>query len=243
MIQEAVERRSEFTFPVVVPVEYFPPDDSSALSYALDLSGNGAFISSDDHPLGIGIRFGMHLNLPLDQQSSRMFRREGTVIWNRMQPFKSKRNGMGVRFIKALPESLLLNALADNIERLMKETEAKKLLEEKVGSLQSELERAKRLVALGSYGERILFDLFNPILALSGQLEIIKMKMHEHKRRLEEHGEAHKRKFRRIIPELDKSCKELDKILGDYTVISELAHIVRDDRETLQRRLRMKYKS
>jgi len=243
MIQEAVERRSEFRFPVVVPVEYFPPDDSSLLSYTLDLSGNGAFISSDDRPLGIGIRFGMNLNLPFDEASSRIFRTEGTVIWNRMQPFKSKRNGMGVRFIKALPESLLLNALAGNVERLMKETEAKKLFEEKVERLQSELERAKRLVALGSYAEKILLDLSNPLLALSGQLEIIKMKMHEHKRSLEEREETDKRTFRKMIPEFDKSCKEIDKILGDYTVISELAHIVRDDRETLQRRLRMKYKS
>jgi hypothetical protein len=48
MMREPVERRSEFRFPVVVPVEYFKSDDSGILSYALDLSKNGTFISSDD---------------------------------------------------------------------------------------------------------------------------------------------------------------------------------------------------
>jgi len=48
MMREPVERRSEFRFPVVGPVEYFTPDDSGILSYVLDLSKNGTFISSDD---------------------------------------------------------------------------------------------------------------------------------------------------------------------------------------------------
>jgi hypothetical protein len=48
MMREPVERRSEFRFPVVVPVEYFKSDGTGILSYALDLNRMGTFISSDD---------------------------------------------------------------------------------------------------------------------------------------------------------------------------------------------------
>jgi hypothetical protein len=40
-----------------------------------------------------------------------------------VQPFKSKGNGMGVQFIEPLPEDVLLYALADNVRKLMKETD------------------------------------------------------------------------------------------------------------------------
>jgi len=237
MIQDSVERRSEFRFPVVVPVEYFPPDGSGILSYALDLCKNGVFISSDNHPIGIGVRFGMNLSLPVDQESSRIFRTEGTVAWNRMQPFKSKGNGMGVRFIEALSESLLLNALANNVRKLMRETEAKNLLEEKVEKLESELERVKRLVALGRCAEEILLELSIPILTLSKKLEMIKTKMHKHKRMLEGHEETNKEEFKSIATEFDNCHKEIDQILKDYKIISEFAKIVEDDGETLERKL------
>jgi signal transduction histidine kinase len=237
MMQESVERRSEFRFPIVVPVEYFPPDDSGILSYTLDLCKKGAFISSGNHPISIGSRFGMNLNLPVDQEASRIFRTEGTVAWNRMQPFKSKRNGMGVQFIEPLPESLLLNALADNVRRLMKESEAKGLLEERVEKLEPELEEKKRLAALGRFTEKILSEVSNPILALSGKLGIIKRKMHKHKRMLEEHEETDKEEFKRIIIEFNSCRKEIDQVLKDYKIISELAKIVEDDRETLERKL------
>jgi len=111
MIQVSVERRSEFRFPVVVPVEYFPPDDSGILSYCLDLNKAGTFISSDD-PLTVGSKFDMHLTIPANDESSKIFRTEGAVVWNKIQPFKSKRNGMGVKFIDPLSENLLLNALS-----------------------------------------------------------------------------------------------------------------------------------
>ena len=140
MMQEPVERRSEFRFPVVGPVEYFKPDDSGILSYVLDLSKNGTFISSDDPPV-LGSRLGIHLTIPVDDKSSKIFRTEGTVAWNRIRPFKSKSNGMGVQFIEPLPEDILLYALADNVRRLVKETEAKKLLEERVEKLEAELKR------------------------------------------------------------------------------------------------------
>jgi len=239
MIQDS-ERRSEFRFPAVVPVEYFPRDDSGILSYTLDISKNGTFISSDDHPISIGGRFGMHFTIPVDQESSKIFRTEGTVAWNRIQPFKSKRNGMGVKFIEPLPETVLLNASAYYIRKLVKETEAKKILGERVEKLESELEEAKRLATLGRYVQKILFDLSNPILALSGKLETIRMKMHTHKRMLEGHGES-KEEDRGIIAEIDNCCREVDQILKDYKIISELAHIRGDDRETLERKLKKRY--
>ncbi len=144
MMQEPVERRSEFRFPIVVPVEYFKPDDSGILSYVLDLSKNGTFISSDD-PLSMGRRLGIHLTIPVDYESSKIFRTEGTVAWNRIRPFKSKSNGMGVSFIEPLSEDVLLYALADNFRKLVKENEAKGLLDERVENLESELEETKRL--------------------------------------------------------------------------------------------------
>jgi hypothetical protein len=72
----------------------------------------------------MGSRFGMHLTIPVGRESCKIFRTEGAVVWNRIQLFKSKRNGMGVQFIEPLPEDVLLYALADNVKRLMKESEA-----------------------------------------------------------------------------------------------------------------------
>jgi len=59
MMQESAERRSEFRFPIVLPAEYFKPDDSGILSYSLDLSKMGTFISSDD-PLVLGCQMPRH---------------------------------------------------------------------------------------------------------------------------------------------------------------------------------------
>jgi hypothetical protein len=237
MSQESDERRSEFRFPVAVPVEYFMPDDSGIFSYTLDLSRRGAFISSDDHPLGVGVRFRMHLNLPVDQETSRILRTEGTVVWNRGQPYRSKRNGMGVQLIEPVPERLLLNALAESAQNFIRETEAKKGLEERVEKLESELAKAKRLTTLTRCAEKIIFELSNPILTLSGRLELISMKMREHTKMLGKHGKADEGEFQRITEEFDTWGKEIDQILGDYKVISELARIVADDGETLERKL------
>lgn len=239
-MQELVERRSEFRFPFVLPVEYFKPTGTGILSYALDLSKSGTFISSDD-PLSIGSRFSTHLTIPLDNESSKILRTEGEVVWNKIQPFKSKRNGMGVKFIEPLRESSLLSALAYNVKKLIKETEVKEVLEERVEKLESELEGAKRLAALGCYVEKILFELSNPILTLSGKLETIKTKMHKHKRMLEEHGDINKKESKGIIREFNKGCKEVDQILKDYKIISELVKIVGDDSETLERKLKERY--
>jgi signal transduction histidine kinase len=241
VIQESVERRSEFRFPVVLPVEYFKPTGTGILSYALGLSRSGTFISSDD-PLSMGSRFSSHLSIPLDNESSKILRTEGQVVWNKIQPFKSKRNGMGVKFIEPLREGSLLSALAYNVTKLIKETEVKQVLEERVEKLESELERAKRLAALGRYIQEILFELSNPILTLSGKLEIIKAKMNKQKRMLEEDEETNRKEFKEIIREFNKGCKEIDQILKDYKIISELAHMAQDDRETLERKLKKRYK-
>jgi len=211
------------------------------ISGLLDLSKNGMFISSDD-PLGIGSRFGMHLTIPFDRESSKILRTEGTAVWNKIQPFKSRRNGMGIKFIKPLPELLLLSTLASNVRKLVKESEVKKVLEEKVEKLVSQLEETKRLAVLGHCVEKILLDLSNPILTISGKLEIIKRKMNNHKRKLEEHLEEHegikKEEFKKIVLELDDDCKEVNQILKGYKVISKLADIVEGDRQTLERKLR-----
>jgi signal transduction histidine kinase len=242
MIQEAIERRSEFRFPVVVPVKYFTADGSEMFSYTLNLSNHGAFISTDDNSLDSGIRFSLNLGLSFDQETSRVFRTEGRVVWNRARRFKSSRNGMGVRFIEALPEWLLLKALGSDLERLIKETEAKGLLEERVERLESELERSKRLATLGRYAQQIVLELSNPIVTLIGTLERVKTKIYEHRRMLEGHEEINQEEFKRIVIELDKSCNKIDKILRDYKIISQLGKILRDDRETLERTLKRKYK-
>jgi Tfp pilus assembly protein PilZ len=241
MIQELAEKRSEFRFPVVVPIEYFKPNDSAILSYALDLSNRGTFISSDV-PLNIGSRFGMNLTIPVNDESSKIFQTEGTVVWDKVQPFQSKRNGMGVQFIEPLPESLLLKALANNITKLIKESESKKALEERVEKLESELEETKRLATLGRCTEKILFDLSNPILTLSGKLEIIKTKLHKYKKILEEQDKVGINGSKKIIAEFDNCCKNIDQILKDYKIISDVAHIVGDDREGIERRLLERYR-
>jgi len=241
MIEELAEKRSEFRFPVVVPIEYFKPNNSSILSYALDLSNSGTFISSDV-PLNIGSKFGMNLTIPVSEESSKIFQTEGTVIWDKVQPFQSKRNGMGVQFIEPLPESLLLKALANNITKLIKESESKKVLEERVEKLESELEEIKRLATLGRCVEKILFEVSNPILSLSGKLEIIKKKMHNHRKMLKGHGEINREECKKHIKDFNNYCKNIDQILKDYKIISDLAHIVGDnDKETIERRLMQRY--
>jgi len=240
MIQVPVERRSEFRFPVVLPVEYFKPDESGVLSYSSDLTKRGTFVSSDD-PLGIGTRFGMNLTIPFNREASKIHLTEGTVVWNRAQPFKSKRNGMGVKFVEPLPEGLLLRALAHNVRKLIKERDAKKVLEERVDKLEAELEAEKRLAVLGRFVEKILFDLSNPILTISGKLELIKAKMDKHKRTFEEQDVITKEEFKNIVTQLDNDCSEVEQILKGYKIISELAQIVEDDRESLEKKLKKKY--
>lgn len=235
MIQESVERRSEFRFPVVLPIEYFKPDDSGILSYTLDLSNKGTFISSDD-PINIGNKIGLNLTMPVNDGSSNFFRTEGTVMWDKKKPFK--RNGMGIKFIEPLSEGLLLSTLAHKYKALIKETEARKLLEEKVETLESELENVKRLAAFGHCMEKILFHVSNPILTLSGKLETTRRKMHKQRKMLEGQEENSKEYLKKIITEFDKYCKKIDQIVKDFKTISEFTRIAGDDSETIQRKLK-----
>ena len=242
MMVESVDKRTEFRFPVVVPMEYFRPDHSGILSYSLNLSKTGTFISSED-PFNIDSRFGMSLTIPIDNESSKIFLAEGTVVWKRAQPFKSTSNGMGVRFIDPLPENLLLNALAHDVKKLIKEAEAKRSLEQRLDKLESELEELKRLATLGRYTEKILFDVSNPILTLSEKLERIRARIHAHGRTVETHGGSNREEFKRVVSEFDNCCKEVAQILKGYKIISKLAHIGGDDKEPLEKRLKERYSS
>ena len=239
MTQDLANKRSGFRFPAVVPVEYFKPDDTGIVTYALNLCKNGTFISSDV-PVHTGNNLALKLNIPLNGYS-KIFKTKGIVVWERIQPFKSRENGMGVRFIEPLPEDILLSALADSTKKLIKEGEAKRALEEKVEKLESELEKFKRLATLGRYVEKILFEVSNPILALSGRLETIKRKIGEYKRVLEEHDKINKKEHKKIITDFDKCYNNIVKILEDYNVISELVEIVGYESETLERRLLQRY--
>ena len=237
MDQGSLERRSEFRFPLMLPVEYFSPNQSSVLSYSLDLAKSGTFISSDD-PFSIGSRFNMHFTIPIDKKSSKIFRTEGTVTWSKAQFFRSKNNGMGVRFEHQLPEMLLLHALTVDVRKLIRENEGKKVLEERLDRLESELEGVKSLAALGSGVEKVLFELANPILTLSGKMELIENKMLQHKRLFEENETSRDEKLEQAADDFDYCFKEIDHILSDYRRISELARIGGDERETLEEKLK-----
>jgi len=237
MGQSYMEKRSGFRFPIVIPVEYFRYDNSSRSSYSLDISKGGTFISADD-PLEIGSQCGMRLTVPIDHESSKIFTTEGTVAWNKILPFKSKRNGMGVQFFDPLPESIFLNALADTTKRLSREAEAKMQIEERLEHLQQELGETKRLAALGRCVEKIILELTNPILTLSGTLEIAREKLYAHKRRIDEHAETHNEELIKIADEFDECCTTIDRIVKEYKVISDLAHIVGYSGEKLEKELR-----
>lgn len=236
MAQSSGERRSDFRFPSVIPVEYFRPDGSSIASYSLDLSKKGMFISADE-PLEIGSQCPIRLIVPIDDESSKFFEIKGAVRWNKILPFKSNRAGMGIQFFEPLPENILLNALADTTKKLTRETEVKKQLEEKIEQLEQELKETERLAALGRFLEKIIFELTNPILTLSGTLEVIREKMYAHKRRLEEHEETNKEELTKIADEFETYCKTIDRIVKDYKMITELEQIAGYKGEELEKKL------
>jgi Tfp pilus assembly protein PilZ len=242
MPQEVAEKRSGFRFPAVVPVEYFKPDNTSIASYALNLSKSGTFISTDDS-LGVGSEFPLMLNIPFDGSSSQIVQTQGTVVWDRIQPFKSKQNGMGVKFNESLPEDVLLHALADTTKKFIRESEAKKALENRVEDLESELEDLQRLATLGRYVEKILHDVSNPLLAISGNLEIMKKAMHQRKQKLAAGDTIDEEECRKNIREFDDYCKKVDKILKDYAILTKLAQIAGETGETLERKLAQRYGS
>ena len=241
MSQDVTDKRSGFRFPAVVPVEYFKTDDTGILTYALNLCKNGTFISSDI-PVHTGNDLSLELNIPSNGYS-KIFKTKGTVVWERIQPFRSRENGMGVRFADPLPEDILLNALADSTKKLIKQSKAKKALEEKVVKLEYELKELKELANLGRYTEKILFEMSNPILALSGRLETIKEKIGEYyKRVLKGHEKINKKEYKKIVTALESCYNSIVEILDGYNVISELLQMVGDESETIERRLLQRYK-
>jgi signal transduction histidine kinase len=235
MEHNILDNRAEFRFPVVVPVEYFNSDDFGIISYAIDLSKNGTFISSDD-PLGIGNHLAMNLTIPVNNNSSEILRTDGTIVWQRVQPFKSSRNGMGVHFLEPLSEALLLNTLSSNVRRLAKESEAKKQLDKRVQELESELEEAERWAVIGRCTEKILFDISNPMTAMSGRLELIRDRMEKQIRIIAEKCKGNG--LTNITMDCEMCLNDINSMLKDYTSISELIRITGDDRKDLEEKLK-----
>lgn len=237
MIQNIVDKRSEFRFPVAVPVEYFNNDDYSIASYSLDLSRHGTFISSDN-PYAIGNSLSMNLSIPVDSNISEILRTRGSVTWNRLQPFKSIKNGMGVRFLEPLREELLLNSLSSHVMRLVKDSEAKKLLEERVEKFESELKDAEKWAEIGHCTEKILFDISNPLTTLTGKLGLIKEKMHVHRLMLEENCGTNCSKLKGITDVFDDCYNDIIQIVNDYSSISRLIRIMGDEKKDLEDKLK-----
>ena len=236
-MQESVERRSEFRFPVVVPVEYFKPDDSRIFSYALDLSKGGTFIYSDD-PLGMGGRFGLDLTIPVDYESSKIFGTEGTVAWNKVQPFKSESNGMGVKFIEPLPESLLLNALAHNYRKLIKETKELKKSRENLRNLSSYLQSVREQERTLIAGE-ILDDLGQSLTALKIDISWLAKKLPKDQKPLLEKLEAMSKLTGATLKTVQRISTELRPSLLDHL---GLAAAIEWQVEEFQNRSGIKYK-
>jgi Tfp pilus assembly protein PilZ len=241
MHRELTDKRSEFRFPVIVPVEYFKRDDTSIASYTLNLCKNGTFISTDDS-LGVGNELTLKLSIPFDGTSSKIVQTKGTVVWDKIHPFKSKQNGMGVKFVESLPEDVLLNALIDSTRKLVWESKAKKALEERAERLEIELEQLKRLATLGRYIDKIFHELSNPIMALSGRLEIIQAEITKYKKILQEHDTANIKECGTIIKDLESNYKNIATTLKEYDILSELMQIVSDKGEALEERLAKRYK-
>jgi len=65
--------------------------------------------------------------------------------------------------------------------------------------------------------------------------------MDKHKRTFEEQDVITKEEFKNIVTELNNDCNEVGQILKGYKIISELAQIVEDDRESLEKKLKKKY--
>lgn len=235
--QNISDKRTEFRFPVVVPVEYFNNDDFGIISYAMDLSRNGTFVSSDD-PFGIGNHLAMKLTIPVNNNSSKILRTEGTVVWQRMQPFKSARNGMGIHFSEPLSEVLLLNALSSNVRRLVKEKEAKKQLEEQVKKLESEMEDAERWAVIGRCTEKILLDISNPLIAMSGRFELIRERMQAQIKLIAEKCTGNNNGINSMTKECEMCLNDINAMLNDYNAISELIRITGDDKNDLEEKLK-----
>jgi len=236
-LEQNIDKRSEFRFPVVIPVEYFNNGDPGTISYAVDISKNGTFISSDE-PLEIGRHLKMNLSIPVNTVSSEVLKTEGEVVWQRIQPFKSLKNGMGVRFSDPLPEGSLLNTLSSSVRRLVKEKEAKKELEEQMKRLEFELEDIKRLADIGRYTEKLLQDISNPLISMYGRFELIRNRITNYAKVIEEKCMGNNNGLKSIKADCEMCLKDINCMLDDYKSISELIRVTGDDRKDLEEELK-----
>lgn len=232
-MEQNIDKRSEFRFPVIIPVEYFNNGDPGTISYALDISKNGTFISSDE-PLEIGHHVNMNLSIPLNTVLSEVLKTEGEVVWQRVQPFKSLKNGMGIYFPEPLPEGNLLNILSASVRRLVKEKEAKKELEEQVKRLEFELEDIKRFADIGRYTEKLLHDISNPLISMYGRFELIRNRITNYVKVIEEKCNGNNNGLRSIKADCEMCLKDINSMLDDYRSISELIRVTGDDRKDLE---------
>ena len=227
MLANISEKRSEFRFPVAIPIEYFNHGNLGTVSYCLDISRSGAFISSDP-PLEVGKKFPINLTIPVNMTSSKIIRTEGAVTWKKLKPYKSVRNGMGIKFVEKLPENLLLDALTFNVQRLVKENNQRKKLEKRLEELELSLYKAKIWSALGERVEKIMVDISNPLTGLCKNLGLIKDKIQLCKNRIErQSGNKDKEAacLKNIMDELGNSSQDISSILADYNLILELINI------------------
>jgi Tfp pilus assembly protein PilZ len=232
-LEENIDKRSEFRFPIVIPVEYFNNGDLGIVTYAVDISKNGTFISSDE-PLEIGHHVGMNLSIPVNNFTSELLKTEGEVMWQRVQPFKSPKNGMGIRFSEPLPEGSLLNTLSSSVTRLVKEKEAKKELEEQIKRLEFELEDLKGLADLGRYTEKLLQSISNPLTSMYGRFELIRNRLGNYLKVIEEKCMGNNNGFRNVKKDCEMCLKDIDCMLDNYKEISELIRITGDNRKDLE---------
>jgi len=232
-MEENIDKRSEFRFPVVIPVEYFNNGDLGIISYAVDISKNGAFISSDD-PATIGRHINMKFTIPVNDNASHIVNTNGNVVWQRVQPFKSPKNGMGIQFSKPISEDLLLNALSSNVRRLVKEKELKKELEEHVHRLESELEDLQRLADVGRCTEKLLHNITNPLISISGRFELIRNRVRNAITVIEEKCKKENNGLKNIKADCEMCLKDINSMLDDYNSISKLIRTTGDNREDLE---------
>jgi Tfp pilus assembly protein PilZ len=236
-MEETIDKRAEFRFPVVIPVEYFNNGDFGIVSYAVDISKNGAFISSDD-PVDIGKSIDMKFTIPVNDNASHIVNTEGNVAWQRVQPFKSPKNGMGIHFSKPISGALLLNALSSNVRRLVKERDAKKELEEHLERLESELEDLQRLADVGRCSEKLLHNISNPLISMSGRFELIRDRVRNAITVIEEKCTKDNTGLKNIKTDCEMCLNDISSILHDYNSISELIRTTGDDMKNLEDELK-----
>ena len=132
----------------------------------------------------------------------------------------------------------MLNALSSSVRRLVKETEAKKQLEEQVKKLESEMEDAERWAVIGRCTEKILLDISNPLIAMSGRFELIRERMRTHIKLIAEKCKGDNNGLKSLTMECEMCLNDINAMLNDYNAISELIRMTGDDRKDLEEKLK-----